>query len=185
MPFANLSPGVACVLSVDYYRSFVFTGVLPIVIGSLLVILVKSGHSYFNKLLRQFPCHCVVCGELLPNGGKQKHREFTIKRTDHRDMALHRPWLDLYRSDTHDECKLKDRPITGATLKTVACMNGAAFRSRVLNRINAELFRDKCFKLMFWSLTLCYPTISIGVLRLFDCTEVTFCLYNCFGFTTA
>ena len=34
------------------------------------------------------------------------------------------------------------------------------------------MFRNRVLKLFFWTLLLLYPTISIGVLRLFQCQDI-------------
>lgn len=50
------------------------------------------------------------------------------------------------------------------------------WKKRILMRMNHINFNNKTFKLFYWMLLLAYPSVSVRVMRIFNCRE--------FGFTT-
>jgi hypothetical protein len=54
----------------------------------------------------------------------------------------------------------------------VLAANKISWRRRVLIRLEAVVFVNKCYKVFFWILLLMYPAASVLVLKMFHCVQV-------------
>ena len=57
-------------------------------------------------------------------------------------------------------------------LEKVVRYNIRMWRKRILERMEYIRFKSKLWKLFFWTLLLCYPSVAIRILRNFACEEI-------------
>lgn len=62
--------------------------------------------------------------------------------------------------------------INKENLEQVVAYNIRTWRRRIIERMEFIRFKSKLWKLFFWTLLLCYPSISIRILRVFACEEI-------------
>merc|ERR1711871_1897818 len=66
----------------------------------------------------------------------------------------------------------KPREITDVELEEIIIRNIRKFKWRVKERMNYHVFVNKLWKLVFWGILLGYPSISMRVMRIFECEEI-------------
>jgi hypothetical protein len=181
-----------CVVQTDYYFGFLFVISLPIFAILFCHLLFRVGRWYYRRRIKSRYRECLITGEPVYNWmsakifrGKlievsqkllEKDPNSYSSQDDIEDKAME--LYKKYASDIPPGTSIKDgyfnkpREITEIELEEIIQHNIRKFKWRVLNRINFHTYVNKLWRLAFWGVLLGYPSISMRVMRIFECEEI-------------
>jgi hypothetical protein len=181
-----------CVYRTDYYFGFMLAISLPIMCLMFAIFLYIIGRWYFRKRILSRPRECIITGEPVRHWMSAK-----IYRGMLLDVSRRLLDADDIANDTDDDIKdkaqelylkyssgippgtsvmkgymNKPREITDIELEEILIHNIRKFKWRVKERMNYNMYVNKLWKLVFWGVLLGYPSISMRVMRIFECEEI-------------
>jgi len=187
---------VDCLYRTNFYFGLVIACGFPLTACLVLFILSRFGRQSFINRLKRMPRKCVRTGDVLTSWMTNKHYMELQKKlaktsleNDHIDddeqmkdpKALKRAMREaMGRNEsglppgTSISKAYWNAPgiIKTEHLEKVVRYNIRMWRKRVLERMEYIRFKSKLWKLFFWTLLLCYPSVAIRILRVFACEEI-------------
>lgn len=185
-----------CIEKTSYYFGLQFVTIFPFVIGVALACIVLYGRALYHRRLQKIPRKCVKSGqpilEWIPESKFMQMRQ-VITRVALQDAYHHFAKVtdEMVTAEMAESMRSKlSLKASGYQImnapasvqkgsqehQVIIRTNVAVWKKRILLRMNHINFNNKTFKLFFWMLLLAYPSVSVRVMRIFNCRE--------FGFTS-
>jgi len=200
--FSGLNVDVVKIVAVDcLYRSNFYFGVViacafPLVASLFIFVIYRFGRRAVIIGMRKFPRKCVRTGDIVIEPMSHEHYMELQKKAA--KTSLENDDIDDEEQLKHPEAMQKaikeamGHNVSGLppgssvsqsywnsagilnkeNLEQVVTYNIRTWRRRIIERMEFIRFKSKLWKLFFWTLLLCYPSISIRILRVFACEQI-------------
>merc|ERR1711871_709510 len=187
---------VDCLYRTNFYFGLIVACGFPLATCIRLFLLSRFGRQSFISRLKRMPRKCVRTGDVLAKWMPYKNYMELQKKAarkslenDHIDddeqmndpKALKRAMKEamghnvsgLPPGTSISEAYWNTPGIIKAEhLEKVVRYNIRMWGKRILERMEYIRFKSKLWKLFFWTLLLCYPSVAIRILRVFACEEI-------------